>query len=407
MAAQKQHSVAILGDDMAALSIAYHLIQLGILDITLVKGVSSRLEKYSGFVCGGLLENFTRTSEAHGDEFASELWRLGDEAYATLKQFSRSLKIPYFEGPRLRFITSEAEHIECTKAVAKLKKNGWAKASLESSASPKIAEYGLGKTFDSRVTHVQTDGTKGGFVDAVTLCTKLEAIIQETIGSKGSSSGVPEPGKTSLQYWQDRAELVVVTDQSLLLKELGALSEALVPVSDQWMELPCGTGSQIRVNSKVGAKTGMPTGMQTIAGLCYSGNHTYEWGVITPWNSLRAGGSRFLRPLAGIGEPDPQLLDKVAKHIATTARQTLTSTHFGEPLHHHLVRELQTCDELPLVGPLFGDATVLIATGFMGQDLTLGLLAGQYLAKLIATGESAIVPRRLWPERLRTLPAST
>mgnify|MGYP003704474881 CR=1 FL=1 len=37
----------------------------------------------SGVIAGGLVDNFTRVSHAHGADFAAELWRFGDLAYCT------------------------------------------------------------------------------------------------------------------------------------------------------------------------------------------------------------------------------------------------------------------------------------------------------------------------------------
>jgi glycine/D-amino acid oxidase-like deaminating enzyme len=52
---------------------------------------------------------------------------------------------------------------------------------------------------------------------------------------------------------------------------------------------------------------------------------------------------------------------------------------------------------------MFGEGRILVATGFMGQGLTQGFFAGRCLAELVAHGAAAALPRRLWPERLRSL----
>ena len=49
------------------------------------------------------------------------------------------------------------------------------------------------------------------------------------------------------------------------------------------------------------------------------------------------------------------------------------------------------------------DHRIFLATGYMGSGLTMGYLAGQCMAELILTGACPKLPRRLWPERLRSL----
>ena len=61
-------------------------------------------------------------------------------------------------------------------------------------------------------------------------------------------------------------------------------------------------------------------------------------------------------------------------------------------------------DEGKLIGPMFGQPNILLATGFMGDGLSLGFLAGKCLSELILEGQSTSLPRFLWPERLRSLP---
>ena len=65
--------------------------------------------------------------------------------------------------------------------------------------------------------------------------------------------------------------------------------------------------------------------------------------------------------------------------------------------------ELFPCDELPVVGPMFGQNRILLATGYMNQGITLGFLAGKEIATLIMSGSTSSLPQTFKPERFRSL----
>jgi glycine/D-amino acid oxidase-like deaminating enzyme len=65
--------------------------------------------------------------------------------------------------------------------------------------------------------------------------------------------------------------------------------------------------------------------------------------------------------------------------------------------------DCRPCDELPIIGPMFGESRILVGTGYMGLGLSWGFLAGKCLANLVAKGKSPMLPSRLTPARLRSL----
>jgi glycine/D-amino acid oxidase-like deaminating enzyme len=69
--------------------------------------------------------------------------------------------------------------------------------------------------------------------------------------------------------------------------------------------------------------------------------------------------------------------------------------------------ELLACDELPIIGPMFGNTRILIASGFMNSSVSFRLAAGRGLAEFIADGQSPTVSEAFLPRRLRSLPESS
>jgi len=54
-----------------------------------------------------------------------------------------------------------------------------------------------------------------------------------------------------------------------------------------------------------------------------------------------------------------------------------------------------SCDGLPVLGPLPGQARKIACAGFSGQDLGLALACGELLCEGILNASAASIPRRL------------
>ena len=184
-----------------------------------------------------------------------------------------------------------------------------------------------------------------------------------------------------------RAEIVVLACHLAIAKFLPTLEEALVPVADQW--------SRIGQNGSALCELDV--------GTFWSAGHGYEWGGRTASGELVAGGARYLRPMAGIGASAASYETSIAEHLEKKLGETFVNMPAAslEPGNGEL--DCRPCDELPIVGPMFGESRLLLATGYMGNGLVLGFMAGRCLAELIVHGKSDVLPRRLWPERLRTM----
>lgn len=374
--------IVVIGTGITGLSTAFHLQAAGVGRVALAGGVASPSSgQASGVVAGGQVDNFTRVSHAHGADFAAELWRFGDLAFDALAAFSKAEGLPVRVKERVRLITSEPELVEARKAVAELGAAGL----------PGELRERLDLPLSARVLAVQSDGWRGGVVEAPALLKCLESKVRAprlpgVTRLDATGSGV------RLELADGRgikAELVVVATHLGTKALIPELADALVSYADQWSEVRLVVGKSAH----------------GLEGLAFSANHTHEWGGFTSATTLRVGGGRYLRPLAGIEATSAPVEDKITKHLLAQLAKTFPLAEGAEVRRSTGVLDIRPCDELPIIGPMFGSGRLLVATGYMGSGLTLGFQAGKCLAELIQTGKSQSLPRRLWPERLRTLEA--
>ena len=119
---------------------------------------------------------------------------------------------------------------------------------------------------------------------------------------------------------------------------------------------------------------------------------------------MTIGGSRFLRKFAGIGAVEPKVEPKIESHLLGFLSQVFGIDN-SKTYHLRTVAglDIRPCDELPVIGPMFGETRILVASGFMNHGLPQGFFAGKCLSDLIQSGVCGNLPRILWPERLRSI----
>lgn len=111
------------------------------------------------------------------------------------------------------------------------------------------------------------------------------------------------------------------------------------------------------------------------------------------------GGCRWATPHLELGETEPRLVERIQAQLARFG-----ATHLGgAPTDADLAWawiECHTCDGLPIVGPLPGDARIVSCTGWCGQDWALApACADDLVDGLLSDGPTA--PRAwLSPARL-------
>jgi glycine/D-amino acid oxidase-like deaminating enzyme len=388
MTIKKAYHVVVIGGGITGLSTALHLKKKGITRIAVSQantlGTPTRIA--SGFCSGGQLDNFTRLSHVHGMDLARQLWSFGNDAFDSLVTFAKEHQVPVMSSRRYRFLASNPELTEAKKAVSELESNA-----LQGSILPPPHA-----NLSSRILSIQDDGPRGGYIDP-------ESLFQAITHSTSSIPRLPpvetlerKNGSISLKLEDGHLVLtdVVVVAAHLhtgaLIPELGS---SLVPFADQWTDFGLSKGTLPELCSP---------------GLAFTTNHTYEWGVVTDKNRIRFGGARYLRPLAGLETThcnvDPQITAHLKMQLANTFKSIDPDSLVARATYSFL--DIRPCDELPMIGPMFGEPRILVGTGFSGQGIQTGFHAGSMLASLIAQGEAPGLPRALWPERLRSLPQS-
>jgi glycine/D-amino acid oxidase-like deaminating enzyme len=366
-----KYDVIVVGSGVTGLSAAYHLRRLGIENLVVLGADSGESEKTPGIAVGGFWDNFTRLSHVHGTKKAAEFWRFGDLAFHALDSFRKEKHLSRENGKRLRFCVSEAEDYECRQAASELKSEGLA------------VHLHLDHHLKSQAISMVQEEDFAAHVDPLHLIKALKV-----------SEAVREFPVTGLEHVKDAVVLKGDYGHSLaaefvvLACHLGVsaihpfFAEVLVPVDEQWSLLETTSPLPLPVGS------------------VFSANHTYEWGVITGEKCLHFGGGRYLKPMAGIGAATSEVSERVAAHHRQQLKRLLGVDSATTKSQSFL--DLRPCDELPVIGPMFGESRLLIAAGFMGCGLAQGFFAGQLVAELIKTGRAAQLPEAFLPKRLRT-----
>lgn len=394
--------VIIAGAGITGLSAALHLASSGCEEIIIVAPPDECESKIApGLIFGGHRDNFTRLVVAHQQDFAMELWRFGDRAYDALIGWAKKRGIPVTSKQRLRLIASKEELAEARLAVDGLTASGFHPLLLvrneENSPIP-WAECG------PEIIAIQSDGPKGAWID----CDRLFLTLCDSISKQPAVRFVE--GKITRVRGYGMADLVVETTAKDLGKLPAAavivashlqsgqiipeLKSALVSVADQWIQ--CHQND----NNTGGNPAWNPPGT------VWTVNHGHDWGVISDSARMILGGGRILREFAGFEATQATVEKKITRFIVEKHEQRLPRLAIkNESIRALAGLDCFPCDELPIVGPMFGEGRILIATGFYGMGIHAAFYAGFCLAKLLMTGECSELPRRLWPERLRSLPS--
>lgn len=401
MTAKTEHGrfdVVVIGGGITGLSTALHLERRRIKRIALSssKSPAAATRSASGLATASYLDNFTRFSHAFGLDRALGAWTYSRDAFAASERFlgvaaqgGANATLLHGRGRHLRLIVSKDEWDEAIVAVDELRRQGLA-AELQKRAAWSAANgVGLGE----RVLGVQID-------DAGTKATAMIVDVGRwTAAMEAEITAAALPPVTSIEPGRDGLTLIhegggtSQTEIAVCATHLGTgvlvpeLNEALVPYADQWSRFSV---PRFRGDDK-------------LSGCVFSARHGHEWGGFERPGEVIVGGARYLRKWAGIDAKTALLDERVTAHLAAIFGETFTVSDAPKLLDERAFRECRPCDELPVVGPMFGEGRILIATGFLGTGLTLGYFAGECLAELIATGASPKLPRFFWPERLRSL----
>lgn len=365
--------VVIVGSGISALSAALHLRQKGIenieiiLDDQLNYGEKSQPETS---ILSGYFDQITRIEHAFGGETTKAMYGFSKQAYALLKLFCNQHQITLKEGKVKRVGVSSAEKEELCEAQKLYQAIGYDAKSL---------------SWERKDIHFTGEMSLSlpakELIDALKTSIKTSNTINSTVtGISEDANGI----SIELSSGQTReCEFLILANHHRIGDLIPFYESVLIPYSDQWTVAMCDeefleSGELALLNySNIWVKSLLP--------------HQYVFG-----------GARYARKNAGVGDKRTDTSAK-ANTIALSAIADTFNVKFGQTLETTGFTGVRACDEMPVIGPHFGNGRILLCAGFMSNALPMGFLAGRCLAEIISDGKSTMLPRCFTPERLRTL----
>lgn len=367
--------VIIIGRGITGLSAAWHLSKSGIKNICVIAPDATTetcASLVSSYLSVTLHDNITRAAHGQGHDAAKSMLAVNRAGFSGLTTLARSADVPLSVGRVIRIADSEAEANEMAKAVTWLSSNGFP-ASL---------------TSQGQIT-TQIDGATSASVDAVALLSLLEkesgaTVINDSVVSVETTAN----GGVSAHLRRGpliRGEMLITACHRSIKNLIPSLASTLVTHADQTMEF--------RIHAD-----DIPLNRGDLLFHAYSN----FWMSRSYNGNLIAGGARFLRKWAGIEADSAPVLDNITLAVKSKI-ESLLSVSLSDPISQHGVVDLRACDEIPIIGPMFGESRILLAAGYMGTGLTFGFAAGQGLSEFIMSGKSKLIPEIFYPSRLRSL----
>jgi glycine/D-amino acid oxidase-like deaminating enzyme len=184
------------------------------------------------------------------------------------------------------------------------------------------------------------------------------------------------------------SEMVIAACHVGIKELIPTMEHSLVNHADQWMEFKVTNGT-----------------LPLDPGDLVFTAHSHFWMSCSGSNTLRAGGARFLRNWAGIEADAAPIMPKITNTVRAKIEELFKADglKLSDPVKVAGILDIRACDEIPIIGPMFGDSRILLASGYMGSGLTLGFAAGLGLAEFVNSGRSKVVPSVFHPNRLRSL----
>jgi glycine/D-amino acid oxidase-like deaminating enzyme len=124
--------------------------------------------------------------------------------------------------------------------------------------------------------------------------------------------------------------------------------------------------------------------------------HGYlSWGP--SMGGVVVSGCRWGSPHMEVGETEPRLNAKISDHLAQFLKG-FSVENSGSPVEWTSIMDF-SCDGLPLLGPLPGQARKIACVGFGGQDLGLALACAEAVVEGILQGVTPAIPDRFYTSR--------
>lgn len=375
----RKFDVAIIGRGITGTSAAFHLRNLGYKNNLLIgpertPGQSASL--CPGFVTAGTIDNITRIAHGHGFDLAAALLRLGMDGFRGLEKFALANHLPWNIGKLRRFAPTEHEKNEMKLAIEILQKMGF---------SAKISDQPT-NTDPENIVGVQEDALPSATTSAEQLLDHLEHHAATPIArSMVRKITIKDSGvlvETEIETFE--VEMLIAATHLNTGTLIPNLQTSLVSFADQWISF-----------ESTDAKVSLEPGDLWIG-------HHGHYGIWKNQQTIFMSGARFLRHWAGIEATSAEVQDNITQHLIGKGQEWFGFKNISK-VTAGAILDCRPCDELPVIGPMFGQNRVLVGAGYMGAGLALGFAAGKALAEIIHSGKANDLHSGLTPARLRSL----
>lgn len=378
----KHYDVIIVGRGLTGLSTAWHLKRLGIRRIVLIapKRMTSN--------CGSLLatmatttlhDNISRPVHNLGADITRTLLATTRHGFSQLADLLDCWNLSHAVGQVRRIALTDHETEEMEIATTWLESHGF-----PARHTKRPSKYHGCKS-------LQLDGAASLSFNSKDLLNKMEQEIKvDSISSTVTSMTTQSSGLLVQTACGERyqGEIVVAACHEGIRKLIPDLSESLVNHADQSVEFELLRG-ELPINP----------GDHVLAG------HGHYWLTYHHQKRLTAGGCKFLRKWAGVEAEKATVMTEISQTLKNKWEE-IFAIQLSEPKSSLGFLELCACDELPIIGPMYGDSRVLVASGFINSGVSLAMAAGQGLAEFITAGKSQTISPVFLPARMRSLPES-
>jgi glycine/D-amino acid oxidase-like deaminating enzyme len=367
--------VTIIGQGITGLSAAFHLNSAGFRNIAIVAPPPSPQNNTtlsSHYASVTLHDNASRFTHSLGSDLARAMIDLNRKGFSGLLAYVLNNKIQHRRGEVLRFANSDHEAHEMAIATAWLSSQGFP-AQLKASDDFIIQRDGA----------ASINFNASDVIDTLRHEVTHHYLPSTVIKIISHSHGIRLELDNRLKV---HTEMVITACHQGIKTLLPDMGDVLVNHADQFV---------VFRSAKRIAKAS--------PGDMLFARHSQFWASIKDDHHIIAGGAKFLRRWGGLEAKSAEVLPQASQAIAQEFEPILGGHQLYEINSGGLI-DLRCCDERPLIGPMFGDSRILVASGYMGSGMTLGFAAGQGLAEFVTTGRSKIIPPYFYPARLRHLP---
>ena len=370
--------VAVIGRGIVGASAAWQLRRHGVTNTAIIgppKTNHNTLSMNCCFATPSTIDNFSRLYHMHGESTAKDYLKFSIHGFDELRKFCVSERLLWKESDVMRLALSSHEANEMAVAVSALN-------SIGIGAVVSTIDIGRSLEFTSQFDNLPAAWVNGHSIidrfEQQSICAVFEGQVSEICQT---ANGV----QISVGEKTIRAEFVIVASHLNIKNLIPSLGDSIVSYADQVIHFHA-----------------RDTPAALIPGRLIIAGHGHYWISCGDNNMFAMGGARFMRKWAGMEAIEASANSQITDHLIQKFEEWFGSKPIAVSSEQGIL-ECRPCDELPIIGPMFGTERVLIGTGFMGSGLAIGVVAGRSLADLVAIGSAPLMPRIFWPERFRSL----